>query len=116
MCLMFFSCSTKVVDLDENPEILPEEIITEFSGPEIVMASTRYLSCALSNDSGVSHMLSTNNCPLVKLFGPKDANKFTPNLSKLHTISATNFNSMLIEKIPSDFVINKMNSLLSEYN
>ena len=26
MCLVFFSCSTKVVDLDENPEILPEEI------------------------------------------------------------------------------------------
>ncbi len=93
--------------------IFPEEIIKDFSGPEVVMASTQFLSCALSNDSGVSHMLSTNYCPLVKLFGPKDANKFTPNLSNLHTISSTSFNSNMIEKIPSEFVINKMNNLLS---
>ena len=93
--------------------IFPEMIIKDFSGPEVVMASTKYLSCALSNDSGVSHMLSTNYCPLIKLFGPKDANKFTPNLSNLHTISATRFDSNMIEKIPSDFVINKMNNLLS---
>ena len=43
------------------------------------MASTKFLKFAIANDSGVSHMLSTNECPLVKLFGPKDSDKFTPN-------------------------------------
>ncbi len=106
------SIKNKIISIFPNA-ILPEKIITGFSGPEIVMGSTAYLSCALSNDSGVSHMLSTNNCPLVKLFGPKDANKFTPILSNLHTISSRSFNSNLIKAIPTEFVINKMNKLLS---
>ena len=41
------------------------------------MATTKYLQLAISNDSGVSHMLSTGYCPLIKLFGPKDSTKFT---------------------------------------
>jgi len=47
--------------------------LKEFSNIEIIMTSTKYLKFAIANDSGVSHMLSTNECPLVKLFGPKDS-------------------------------------------
>ena len=93
--------------------ILPEENIHDFSGPEIVMASTKYLSCALTNDSGVSHMLSTNYCPLLKLFGPKDSNKFTPISSKIFTLSAKDFGSKDIKAIKSKIVINKMEKLIS---
>ena len=57
--------------------LYPEEVIEKFSGPEIVMASTKYLSCALANASGVGAMLSTKYCPLVTLFGHHDARKFT---------------------------------------
>ena len=92
--------------------IFPEDKIVEFSGPEIVMASTKFLSCALTNDSGVSHMLSTNFCPVIKLFGPKDSDKFTPVSNNIHTISAKEFGSNNIEDIPTDIVINKMNNLL----
>ena len=77
------------------------------------MATTKFLSCALTNDSGVSHMLSTSFCPIIKLFGPKDSDKFTPVSKSIHTISAKEFGSNNIEDIPTDIVINKMNSLLS---
>ena len=93
--------------------IFPEEKIVEFSGPEVVMATTKFLSCAITNDSGVSHMLSTNFCPIIKLFGPKDSDKFTPLSNSIHTISAKEFGSNNIEEIPIEIVINKMNNLLS---
>lgn len=93
--------------------IMPEDIIKNFSGPEIVMGSTNFLKCALSNDSGVSHMLSTNLCPLIKLFGPKDSKKFTPKNNLIHTISASEFGSKKIDKIKTDYVINLINNLLN---
>ena len=77
------------------------------------MASTKFLSCALTNDSGVSHMLSTNLCPILKLFGPKDSNKFTPMSNKIHTISAKECGSNKIEEINPKIVINKMMNLIS---
>ena len=66
------------------------------------MASTKFLSCSLTNDSGVSHMLSTNHCPLIKLFGPKDSKKFTPSSAMIHTISSSDFDSKDINFIPVD--------------
>ena len=93
--------------------ILPEEKIVEFSGPEVVMATTKFLSCALTNDSGVSHMLSTNYCPIIKLFGPKDSDKFTLASKSIHTISSKEFGSNNIKEIQTETVINKMNNLLS---
>ena len=93
--------------------IFPEDIISDFSGPEVVIGSTKYLSCALSNDSGVSHMLSSNFCPIVKLFGPKDADKFTPVKNMIHTISAKDYGSKSIKEINSKIIINKIEKLIS---
>ena len=99
--------------INEFPDaILPEEIIKEYSSIEIVMASTKFLSCALANDSGVSHMLSTNYCFLVKLFGPKDSNKFTPNNKYLKAISSNKYNSNEVSLISVDKVISEMVNLL----
>ena len=104
----------KVKLMNIFPEaILPEEKIVEFSGPEVVMATTKFLSCALTNDSGVSHMLSTNYCPIIKLFGPKDSDKFTLVSKSIHTISSKEYGSNNIEEIQTEIVINKMNYLLS---
>jgi len=104
----------KVKLMNIFPEaILPEEKIVEFSGPEVVMATTKFLSCALTNDSGVSHMLSTNYCPIIKLFGPKDSDKFTLVSKSIHTISSKEYGSNNIEEIQTETVINKMNNLLS---
>ena len=95
--------------------ILPEEEIFGFSGPEIVMASTKYLKCALTNDSGISHMLSTNQCPIIKLFGPKNANKFSPKNNKIINISSTDFGNNDIKSIKKEYVINKMQKIIEDY-
>jgi len=104
----------KVKLMNIFPEaILPEEKIIKFSGPEVVMATTKFLSCALTNDSGVSHMLSTNYCPIIKLFGPKDPDKFTLVSKSIHTISSKEYGSNNIREIQTEIVIKKMNNLLS---
>ena len=85
--------------------IYPEENIRDYSGPEIVMGATKFLKCALSNDSGIGHMLSTKYCPLIKIFGPKDSSKFTPVSSKIIVISSQSYGSKNIDKVPYKDVI-----------
>ncbi|MFL2510315.1 MAG: glycosyltransferase family 9 protein [Alphaproteobacteria bacterium] len=100
--------------LHEFPEaIIPEDLISNFSNIETIIASTKYLKFALCNDSGVSHMLSTSYCPLIKLFGPKESLKFTPSNINIHTISASIFNNNnKIDSIPVEYVIDTINKLL----
>ncbi len=89
------------------------KLFAKFSNIEIIMASTKFLKLAIANDSGVSHMLSTNYCPLIKLFGPKDSMKFTPLKNNLMTISAREFNSSIIDDIPVSSVISKIKEFLN---
>ena len=93
--------------------LIPEEIIKNFSNIEIVMGSTKFLTCALSNDSGISHMLSTKHCPLIKLFGPKNSNKFTPEHDNLRSITSTQFNSSDVKVIPIEEVIKAIEDSIS---
>ena len=92
--------------------IFPEEVIKGYSNIEIVMGSTKFLNCAITNDSGISHMLSTKYCPLIKLFGPKDSNKFTPQNNSLIAISSNEYNSKDVGQIPVDRVISEINKVL----
>ena len=87
------------------------KLLKNFHNIEIIMTSTKFLKFALSNDSGVSHMLSTNHCPLIKLFGPKDSKKFTPKMNKLITIGADEINSNKIEDIKVSKVLEVIDSL-----
>ena len=57
-------------------------------------------------------MLSTGYCPLIKLFGPKDSKKFTPENPNLFSISASDFNSKNINKIPVSRVIEEIEKVL----
>ena len=93
--------------------LIPEKIIKNFSNIEIVMGSTRFLTCAIANDSGISHMLSTKHCPLIKLFGPKDSNKFTPEHVNLKSITSTQFNSSDVKVIPIEEVIKVIEDSIS---
>ncbi len=93
--------------------LLPEEQIKDFSGYEVVIASTNFLTCALTNDSGAGHMLSTNYCPLIKLFGHKDSDKFTQVANNIAAISAKEFGSTDISAISTDYVINKMEEAIN---
>tara|TARA_B110001454_G_scaffold21665_1_gene20935 strand:- start:1250 stop:2224 length:975 start_codon:yes stop_codon:yes gene_type:complete len=93
--------------------ILPEDLIKDFSNVEIVMGTTKFLSCAIANDSGISHMLSTGYCPLIKLFGPKDSLKFTPKNNFIKTISSTEMNSKEIKVITVEKVLTEVNKILN---
>ena len=92
--------------------IFIEDQITGYQNIEIIMATTKYLQIAISNDSGVSHMLSTGYCPLIKLFGPKDSKKFTPENPNLYSITSSDFNSKNINKIPVSRVIEEIEKVL----
>ncbi len=92
--------------------IFIEDVIDGYANIDIIMATTKFLKLAIANDSGVSHMLSTRYCPLVKLFGPKDPAKFTPDKQNLYPISSYEFNSTDINKIPTNRVINEINKIL----
>ena len=95
----------KAIFLEDEP------ILKEYKNIEIIMASTKFLKFAISNDSGVSHMLSTNHCPLIKLFGPKDSKKFTPKMSNLITISSSEINSINIKDITVSRVIKTIENI-----
>ena len=92
--------------------IFIEDHITGYHNIEIIMAATKYLQLAISNDSGVSHMLSTGYCPLIKLFGPKDSTKFTPENPNIFSVSSSDFNSININKIPVSRVIEEIEKIL----
>ena len=97
--------------------IYPEDLLKEFNSPQVVMASTNFLKCAVSNDSGTSHMLSTNLCPLIKLFGPKNSIKFTPDyLNKIMNIKANQFGDNKINNIPVDYVIAQSEKIINLNN
>ena len=93
--------------------IFIEDHITGYQNIEIIMATTKYLQLAISNDSGVSHMLSTGHCSLIKLFGPKDSSKFTPENPNLFSISSSEYNSKNINKIPVSRVIQEIEQIMT---
>ena len=68
----------------------PEDLIKEFSGPEVVMACSKYLDCSLTNDSGTSHMLSIGSKYLVKIVG-QTGNKFTSEKPNFYIINSNTF-------------------------
>jgi len=99
--------------ISEFPKaIIPEDIINNFSNIEIIMGSTKFINCALANDSGIGHMLSTKYSPLIKLFGHKDSNKFTPQHKNLIPINSSEFDSQDIKIIPTARVIKEINKVI----
>ena len=57
-------------------------------------------------------MLSTNYCPLIKLFGHKDSDKFTRATNNISTISAKEFRSTDISAISTNYVIKKIEEVI----
>ena len=80
----------------------PEKYYNNISNVLIIMASTKFLTFAISNDSGVSHILSTGDCCLFKLFNDKIPTKFTKNNNNIYFIEPDHDNN--IKKISIDKV------------
>ena len=92
--------------------IFPEELINNYTGPEIVMSSSNYLKCSIGNDAGTTQMLSCGNTPLIKLVGPSNLIKFTPKKNNLYTIDSKNYGKKDINIIPINDVINLIKKII----
>tara|TARA_B100001123_G_C15233791_1_gene996262 strand:+ start:634 stop:1614 length:981 start_codon:yes stop_codon:yes gene_type:complete len=103
----------KIIIQNIPQAFFPEDLIDNFLGPEIVMCSTKYLKCSLSNDTGTGHMLSTNLCPQLKLFCKYDPIKFTPKSNIIRILSSQEYNSDNINLIPVKDVIENIENLIS---
>lgn len=67
---------------------------------EHTLAVASLLDVAVSNDSGVGHMLAAVDCPLISLFGPTSPAKLAPRVSHGLVITAQRFGSSDMHAIP----------------
>jgi len=72
--------------------------------PLLTIALGRYLAAAVSNDSGIAHMLAVGGAPLVALYGPTVYEKFPPMTDDITVIRAETFGSREMSAIPVDAV------------
>lgn len=72
--------------------------------PLLTIALGGRLTAALSNDSGIAHMLAVANTPLVVMYGPTVYEKFPPMTDDITVIRAEAFGAREMRAIPVDDV------------
>lgn len=72
--------------------------------PLLTIALGTRFSAAVSNDSGIAHMLAVAGTPLVALYGPTVYDKFPPMCDDITVIRAEAFGSREMTSIPADAV------------
>ena len=77
------------------------------------MAVGERLACAVTNDNGTSHMLAAVDCPLVSLFGPTEATKLAPRVSRAQIVRAQDFGGTAMTAIPVDAVVAAVSEILT---
>ena len=63
---------------DSIPSALFPEHETSFESPALVTCLGTRLELAITIDNGIMHMLSLSKVPIISLFGPTNAEKFSP--------------------------------------
>lgn len=87
------------------PEWDRDRIGVDIKGPPLAMALASRLRVAVSNCSGIGHMLAAGGAPMVSLYGPTRPTSFAPYTPTLTTLRAQDFNpSGAIDAIPIDAV------------
>ena len=98
------------------PTALFPEQDTELWGdgfnPMRSMAIGTRLAGALSNDSGVSHMLAAADTPLVVLYGHTSGEKFGPVTRRSIFLQASGYGAPVVETIPVEAVDEALEKLL----
>lgn len=79
---------------------------------EHTLAVASRLRAAVTNDSGLSHMLAAVDCPLVSLFGPTSAQKLAPRVTHRRVIEAATYGSIDMTSIPVEAVTTTLNELI----
>ncbi len=80
--------------------------------PLRTVALARRFGAALANDSGVSHMFGAADVPLLTLYGPTDAEKFRPRVSRGLILRAQDFGGEDMAAIPVEAVSAALDGLL----
>lgn len=80
--------------------------------PLLTIALGRRMTAALSNDSGIAHMLAVGNTPLVVMYGPTVYEKFPPMTDDITVVRAETFGSREMSAIPVDEVTNALVAML----
>lgn len=80
--------------------------------PLRTMAIVRRCAAALANDSGVSHMFGAADIPLLTLFGPTDAEKFRPKVTRGSVLTAQQFGGEAMDAIPVAPVVDALETLI----
>ncbi len=79
--------------------------------PLLTIALAGRMAAAVSNDSGVAHMLAVGGAPLVALYGPTVYEKFPPMAAAIEVVKAEKFGGREMTFIPVDAVISALASL-----
>jgi len=87
--------------------------LPEGTTPMLTIAVGRRLAAAVTNDSGLGHLLATASVPLVVMFGPTPAAKFAPLTPRLEILRSQDWGSDAMTDIPSDAVWAAFERLLS---
>ena len=77
---------------------------TQSFDPLLSIALGQRLSIAVSNDSGIAHMLAVAGAPLIVLYGPTVYEKFPPMAADITVIRAESFGAREMSAIPVDAV------------
>jgi ADP-heptose:LPS heptosyltransferase len=91
------------------------EFETEVNNPCLTIMLGRRLDYSITIDNGVMHLLSLANVPMIAIFGPTCADKFSPKVDKIKIISSQKlFNSKNIDLITPRIIIEQIDLLEKE--
>jgi len=81
--------------------------------PLLTIALGQKLAAAVSNDSGIAHMLAVAGSPLVALYGPTVYEKFPPMTTNIRVVRAEDYGSREMSAIPIEPVASALKDLLA---
>ena len=91
------------------------EFESEVNNPCLTIMLGRRLDYSITIDNGVMHLLSLANVPMIAIFGPTCADKFSPKVDKIKIISSQKlFNSKNIDLITPRIIIEQIDLLEKE--
>jgi len=82
--------------------------------PMLTIALGARMRAAVSNDSGIAHMLAVGGAPLIALYGPTVYEKFPPMTDDITVIRAETFGSREMTSIPVDAVTDALMARLAQ--
>lgn len=83
------------------------------NSPLVTIALAGRLAAAVANDSGAGHMIAAADTPLISLFGPTEAAKFTPCVTRGRILRAQDFGATEMAAIPVAAVEAALEALLA---